>query len=56
MWLSEQVLFYLAKLLYKSELAHTNEMKRALSDPTEVGYQRIAETFFSSVQVNLENR
>jgi len=24
--------------------------------PTEVGYQRIAETFFSSIQVNLENR
>jgi 2-polyprenyl-3-methyl-5-hydroxy-6-metoxy-1,4-benzoquinol methylase len=42
MWLSEQVLFYLAKLLYKSELAHTNEMKRALSDPTEYARYRLA--------------
>ena len=24
--------------------------------PTEIGYQRIAETFFASIQANLENR
>jgi SAM-dependent methyltransferase len=35
MWLSEQLLFFLAKCLYKSETAHSNDMKKALSDRSE---------------------
>lgn len=35
MWLSEQVLFFLAKRLYRSEVVHSNEMKKALSDRSE---------------------
>jgi len=32
MWLSEQLLFFLAKCLYKTEVAHSDEMKKAVSD------------------------
>lgn len=40
MWLSEQVLFLLAKLLYKSEAAHSSEMKQALSERSEYNRYR----------------
>jgi ubiquinone/menaquinone biosynthesis C-methylase UbiE len=35
MWLSEQVLYFLAKLLYRTEAAHTTEMKQALASPAQ---------------------
>jgi 2-polyprenyl-3-methyl-5-hydroxy-6-metoxy-1,4-benzoquinol methylase len=35
MWISEQILYGLAKLLYKSEAAHSREMKCALTDRSE---------------------
>ena len=41
MWLSEQILFLLAKLLYKSEAAHSNEMKKALSERSEYNRYRL---------------
>jgi 2-polyprenyl-3-methyl-5-hydroxy-6-metoxy-1,4-benzoquinol methylase len=35
MWVSEQVLYLLAKLLYRTEAAHSQEMKQALSNREE---------------------
>jgi 2-polyprenyl-3-methyl-5-hydroxy-6-metoxy-1,4-benzoquinol methylase len=33
MWLSEQILYRLARVFYRSELAHSDEMKEALASP-----------------------
>jgi ubiquinone/menaquinone biosynthesis C-methylase UbiE len=42
MWLTEQILYQLAKLLYKGEVAQSSEMKRAVKDITEYTSYRIS--------------
>ena len=43
MWLAEQVLFQLARSLYKTEVAHTSEMKSALKNINAYDAYRAAE-------------
>jgi 2-polyprenyl-3-methyl-5-hydroxy-6-metoxy-1,4-benzoquinol methylase len=43
MLLAERLLYFLAKLLYKSEMGHSNEMKTALSDRSEYNRYRLAQ-------------
>lgn len=44
MWLSEQLLYGLAKALYRKELGHSGEMKRALTGREEFGAYRSRQT------------
>src|SRR5262245_11455499 len=39
-WMSERILYWLAKRLYRTEVAHTNEMKEALSDADKMDAHR----------------
>jgi 2-polyprenyl-3-methyl-5-hydroxy-6-metoxy-1,4-benzoquinol methylase len=43
MWLSERVLYRLARRFYKSEAAHSNEMKKALEDRSEYNNYRLGQ-------------